>query len=88
MPPVKNIGDRLAAGTGTAALSREILYEKALYQASCKAAIKGGRAYDDVHHIWIIEQVLSMPDIKYCPHGRPVAFAMEHSWLERKFGRE
>lgn len=82
------IADRLAAGTGTAALSREILYEKALYQASCKAAIKGGRAYDDVHHIWIIEQVLCLPDIKYCPHGRPIAFAMEHSWLERKFGRE
>ncbi len=82
------IAERLAEGTGTAALSREILYEKALYQASCKAAIKGGRVYDDAHHIWIIEQVLSLPDIKFCPHGRPVAFEIAHTWLSHKFGRE
>lgn len=79
---------RLATGTGTAALSREILYEKALYQAACKAAIKGGREYDEKHHIWIIEQVLSLPDIKFCPHGRPVAFELTHAALEREFGRE
>lgn len=34
---------QLADGTGDVGTSRERIYEKALYQASCKAAVKGGR---------------------------------------------
>ena len=34
--------NRIKDGLGNAKLTRDILFEKALYQASCKAAIKAG----------------------------------------------
>lgn len=78
---------RMSSGTGNIALSREILYEQALYQASCKAAVKAGRI-DDIEHIrWICNELLSLPDIKFCPHGRPVAFELSRQDLERQFKR-
>ncbi len=78
---------KMHQGTGNIALSKEILYEQILYQASCKAAVKAGRI-DDIEHIrWICQELLSLPDIKFCPHGRPVAFEMSKQDLERQFKR-
>jgi len=78
---------RLSEGTSSAAVTREIVYEKALYQASCKAAIKAGRVYTPEHVKWVVEQLLMLPDIKFCPHGRPVAFEMTRHELEKQFKR-
>ncbi len=61
--------------------------ERALYQIACKAAIKGGRAYDREHHIWLVEKLLRLPDITVCPHGRPVAVALTKDELDRRFDR-
>jgi len=79
---------RLKEGTGSAFLSKEIVFEKALYQASCKAAIKAGRpdAAEDTKAF--VEKLLSLPDIKYCPHGRPVAFELSKDNLEKQFKRK
>ncbi len=77
----------LANGDGNIEVQQEILYEKVLYQASCKAAMKAGRV-DDLEHVkWMCEELLSLPDIKYCPHGRPVAFELSKQDLERQFKR-
>lgn len=78
---------RLAEGTGGAQLSRDMIYEKVLYQASCKAAVKAGRmdADDDIKAL--VEKILVLPDIKYCPHGRPVAFELSKANFERQFKR-
>ncbi|MBQ8510851.1 MAG: DNA mismatch repair endonuclease MutL, partial [Clostridia bacterium] len=84
---METITERLATGTGIASISRNILFEKALYQASCKAAIKIGRIEDIAHIRWIVEKLLSLPDIKFCPHGRPVAFELSKANIERQFGR-
>ncbi|MBR2024448.1 MAG: DNA mismatch repair endonuclease MutL [Clostridia bacterium] len=62
-------------------------FEKALYQASCKSAIKAGRIYDGEHIKWIVERVLTLDNIKYCPHGRPVAFEITKRFLEKEFER-
>ncbi len=83
----ETIVDRLASGLGTAAMTRESIFEKALYQASCKAAIKIGREYDEAHLKYIIEKLLTLDDIKVCPHGRPVAFEMTKSTIEHSFKR-
>ncbi len=79
---------RLSEGTGDLASSREQFYEKALYQASCKAAVKGGREDDPETMRWIAEQVIVNPRIRYCPHGRPVAFEMTKTQFERQFERK
>ena len=78
---------RLSDGTGNIDTSRELLYEKALYQASCKAAVKGGREDLPENIRWIAEQVLTQPKIRYCPHGRPVAFEMTKNQFEKRFER-
>ncbi len=78
---------RLHEHSGTAALTRDQCYEKALFQASCKAAIKAGREYDTDHLRWICDRVMADPEIRYCPHGRPVCFEMTKSAVESRFGR-
>ncbi len=61
--------------------------ERALYQVACKAAIKGGRVYNDTVVRWIVERVLSLPDITVCPHGRPIAYKLTKNELDRQFER-
>ena len=79
--------NRIKDGLGNAKLTRDILFEKALYQASCKAAIKAGREYVEAHTDWIIEQLMKIPDITFCPHGRPVAMELSKRNLDRQFER-
>ncbi len=78
---------RLVKGEAEAGKQRAELFEKALYQASCKAAIKAGRVYDLEHIKWIVDRVLTLDNIKYCPHGRPVAFEITKHFLEKQFER-
>ena len=67
--------------------ARDEVFERALYTSACKAAIKGGRSYDIGHIRWICDELFRLPDIKYCPHGRPVALELTHSQLDRHFRR-
>ena len=78
---------RLAKSEGYGQITRYEFFEKALYQASCKASIKAGRVYDREHIKWICDKVLTFDNIKYCPHGRPVAFEITKHFLEKQFER-
>lgn len=82
-----DILSRLSSGTGSVGVSRGNYFEKSLYQASCKAAVKGGRHDSDEHMKYIVETLLNNPKIRYCPHGRPVMFELTHSTIEHKFKR-
>lgn len=77
----------LAEGTGNAALARDTVYEKALYQSSCKAAIKAGELNTQEELKALVDRLMACPEITHCPHGRPVAFIMTKSSVERRFGR-
>jgi len=63
------------------------VFEKALYQTSCKMSIKAGRHYGEEHIKWICDNLLRYDCIKFCPHGRPVAFEMTKRELDHRFGR-
>ncbi|MBR4960417.1 MAG: DNA mismatch repair endonuclease MutL [Clostridia bacterium] len=84
---------RLADTTATVESASAAYFETKLWQASCKAAIKGGRVYDMVHLRWICDRLLVKPEkegasvIRTCPHGRPVAFEIKKSSIERQFAR-
>ncbi|MBE6633790.1 MAG: hypothetical protein E7620_05555, partial [Ruminococcaceae bacterium] len=78
---------RLLDNTGSVKLTRDIVFEKALYQAACKAAIKAGRAYPEGHIAWLVKQLMELPDITFCPHGRPVAMELSKRTLDRQFDR-
>ncbi len=82
------IAMQLLGEGGDVRLTHDLLFERALYQASCKSAIKAGRVYDEGHITWLVERLLALPDITVCPHGRPVAIEMTHRALDRQFARE
>ena len=82
-----SMAGRILNATGSVKLTRDIIFEKALYQAACKAAIKAGRAYADEHIKWIVDKLMTIPDITFCPHGRPVALELSHHMLDKQFDR-
>lgn len=81
------IAGHLLDATGNAMLTRDILFEKALYQASCKAAVKAGREYTMENLSHIIKELMSIPDITFCPHGRPVAMELSKKKIDHQFKR-
>ena len=81
------MAERIKSNTGTALITRDIIFEKALYQAACKAAVKAGREYPHEYVEWIIGKLMELPDITVCPHGRPVAIELSHKKLDYQFER-
>ena len=81
------VADRIKNGTGKVDLTKNLVFEKALYQASCKAAIKAGREYAKGHGEWVVEKLMEIPDITFCPHGRPVAMELSKKNIDRQFER-
>ena len=77
----------LVSGSSNPTINEDIRREKALYQVACKAAIKGGRIYDRSIIEWLVGKVLQLPDITVCPHGRPIAYRLTKSELDRQFDR-
>jgi len=79
--------DEIVEGRGSPVLTNTLRRERALYQIACKAAIKGGRVYDRAVIEWLIGRLLALPDITVCPHGRPVAYKLTKTELDRQFER-
>ena len=84
---LSTMAERILTGTGSVKLTRDILFEKALYQAACKAAIKAGREYAEGHIEWLVKKLMELPDITFCPHGRPVAMELTHKSIDGQFDR-
>ena len=82
-----SMADKIKNGTGNVSVTRNIIFEKALYQASCKAAIKAGREYSEGDNRWIVDMLMQIPDITVCPHGRPVAMELSKKNIDRQFER-
>ncbi len=79
---------KLADGETDVGSDRRIRFERALYQSACKAAIKAGDINDRGTLLALVSELMSKPDVTYCPHGRPVAFVIKKSSLEHRFGRD
>ncbi len=57
------------------------------HNMACRAAVKGGdRSGEDL--LKLAERIAISGDIRYCPHGRPVAFRLTRKELEKQFGRQ
>lgn len=54
---------------------------------ACRAAIKAGDFTSQYEAEIFVERLLAMPDIRYCPHGRPVMIEMSRREMEKSFGR-
>ena len=68
------------------ALSVRDVRERLAETIACKAAIKGGRRSEREELLALAGRVLS-GELKYCPHGRPVAAVFTRQELDRRFDR-
>ena len=69
---------------------RDIMTEKMdwLYKnVACRAAIKAGDKSSEGELMALVEELMKNPDVKYCPHGRPICFTMTRHELEKRFMR-
>ena len=60
--------------------------DEVLHTMACKAAIKGGWHTSDKELERVAQAVMS-GQVKYCPHGRPVAIELTKKELEKQFKR-
>lgn len=57
------------------------------HSASCRSAVKGGDYTSPQERELFVKKLLSMPNIRYCPHGRPVMIKISKYEIEKQFGR-
>ena len=57
------------------------------HSTSCRAAVKAGDYTSPYERELFVKKLLSMPEIRYCPHGRPVLIKMSKYEIEKQFGR-
>ena len=63
------------------------IFDRALYTAACKAAIKAGNKFTDIDNRRIVQEIFANDAVLYCPHGRPVLISYTKERLEKMFGR-
>ncbi len=83
---VINLINDISSGA-SAKQKREDIFDRSLYTAACKAAMKAGRMDRTEDSEYIIEKLFTMENIKYCPHGRPVLKKYTKSEIEKIFFR-
>ncbi|MCL2495585.1 MAG: DNA mismatch repair endonuclease MutL [Oscillospiraceae bacterium] len=57
------------------------------HSAACRAAVKAGDPTTAYERERFVEKLLAMPEIRHCPHGRPVMVTITKKELEKRFGR-
>ncbi|MBO4894509.1 MAG: DNA mismatch repair endonuclease MutL [Clostridia bacterium] len=57
------------------------------HSVACRSAIKSGDFTSVLEMERFAKKLLSMPSIRYCPHGRPVLIEITRRELEKNFGR-
>lgn len=68
----------------------DILTEKMdwfYHNVACRTAIKAGNKSSTEELIEIVKKVEKDPQLKYCPHGRPICVVMTKYEIEKQFGR-
>lgn len=57
------------------------------HSASCRGAVKAGDKTTPQEQEMFVKKLLSMPEIRFCPHGRPVFIKISKYDIEKQFGR-
>lgn len=78
------LAGKLAEGN---ARSKGEIFDRALYTAACKAAIKAGNKFTEQDNMRIIKEIFENDAVLYCPHGRPVLVEFTKEKIEKLFGR-
>ena len=81
VPTLEEFAEKLRTGRSPAERREGLLHTMA-----CKAAIKGGWTSDPAELRVLVDKVQS-GEVRYCPHGRPVAVKLTKYELEKMFKR-
>ena len=69
-------------------LGKNDLLDEFLHDCACKASIKAGMHTSAFETEKLIRNYFEHEnDLKYCPHGRPITFALSKTTIEKQFKR-
>lgn len=57
------------------------------HNVACRAAVKGGNLNSDAELMEIVKILQKNPQLRYCPHGRPIVVSISKREIEKQFGR-
>ena len=57
------------------------------HNVACRAAVKAGNKSKNPELIDLVKQMFENPQLKTCPHGRPVCIELTKNEIEKQFGR-
>lgn len=57
------------------------------HSTSCRTAVKAGDKTSPYEMELFVKKLLANPNIRYCPHGRPVMIKLSKYDIEKQFGR-
>lgn len=63
------------------------IFDELLHRVACAAAVKGGDREPPQAGEALVRELLRLPDVRYCPHGRPCVKIISRSHLEKEFLR-
>lgn len=65
----------------------EALFDRLLSKLACGAAIKAGEPIPLAEAQALVEQLMTLENPNFCPHGRPIVFTIGRDELDRRFQR-
>ena len=65
---------------------RSAARDEVLKTVACKAAIKAGRS-SEPEELKLLARAVCRGEVRYCPHGRPVSWALGRKELDKQFKR-
>ena len=80
------LGELLGVLKRGGSLDSGMITDELLHTIACKAAIKAGHRSQMLEVEALVDRVLS-GEVRYCPHGRPVAMELTKTALDRNFKR-
>lgn len=57
------------------------------HNMACRAAVKGGNINSPEELMEIVRMLQENPQLRYCPHGRPIVVSISKREIEKQFGR-
>jgi len=61
--------------------------DRLYHSIACRSAIKANDRSFSTELEALVEKLVANPDVKYCPHGRPIYISLSKRELEKQFGR-
>lgn len=66
---------------------KEDIFDKALFTAACRAALKGGIPDSEEAYKYLLKKISELDNVFCCPHGRPIIVKYTKTQIEKMFFR-